>query len=105
MREAERKRGKANTSLGMSLKKNWRVLINDSAHKYLSRIPRKDLEKVSEAIDQISNNPFKGDIVKFVGQLNAWRRRVGNYRILFEANLEKKLIYIYEIKRRTSNTY
>lgn len=39
------------------------------------------------------------------GEENVWRRRVGSYRIFYEIIVDKKIIYVYDVKRRTSSTY
>ncbi len=89
----------------MNLSKNWLIILVDSAKKNFKRLPKNDLERIKKAIDQMELNPFSGDIVKLSGEENVWRRRVGNYRIIFEIVSERRTVYIYEIKRRTSNVY
>ena len=50
-------------------------------------------------------DPFGGD-VKFLRGLNgALRRRVGDWRILYDLNSESKVIVVTAVKRRGSNTY
>jgi mRNA-degrading endonuclease RelE of RelBE toxin-antitoxin system len=49
-------------------------------------------------------NPFGGDIRKLQG-LPGFRRRVGNWRILFEIVPERSHVVIAAIERRTSTTY
>ncbi len=39
------------------------------------------------------------------GQAAAWRRRVGNYRIVYDLRIEQQLIVVAGILRRTSTTY
>lgn len=89
----------------MNLSKNWRIIIADSAKKNFRRLPKNDSKLIEKIIDQMELSPFGGDIVKLGGEENTWRRRVGNYRIIFEIFSEKNIIYIYHIKRRTSKTY
>jgi mRNA-degrading endonuclease RelE of RelBE toxin-antitoxin system len=52
----------------------------------------------------MEQNPFQGDIRKLQG-LAGFRRRVGNWRILFEVVLEQRHVVIAAIERRTSTTY
>jgi len=67
-------------------------------------MPRHDVERVRAALQELIYNPYAGDIEKMEGR-DAWRRRVGNYRIFYEIHEKRLLIYVFEIKRRTSNTY
>ena len=77
--------------------------VTGPAKKGLERIPKRDVRRIYGALEMMSGDPFSGDIAK-LGD-NEWRRRVGNYRILYEINVQEKLIIIHEIKRRTSTTY
>jgi mRNA-degrading endonuclease RelE of RelBE toxin-antitoxin system len=56
------------------------------------------------AIDTMHSNPLSGDVVKLKGQ-NAFRRRVGNYRIIFRLDFKAFAIGIVDIERRTTTTY
>lgn len=84
---------------------NWSVYIVERATKQIKRLPKVDSLRVEETIDLMVSNPFTGDIKKLSGQKNAWRRRVGSYRINLEIITEQKVVYVLEVKRRTSNTY
>jgi mRNA-degrading endonuclease RelE of RelBE toxin-antitoxin system len=50
-------------------------------------------------------NPFSGDIVRLKNQPATFRRRVGNYRILFDVHPATGFVDVVAIKRRTSTTY
>jgi mRNA interferase RelE/StbE len=89
----------------MSSKTSWVLQVDNSVHKFLAKIPKKDSESIFSVIESLPENPFFGDIQKMKGEENSWRRRVGNYRIFYEIVSKENLIYVYEAKRRTSNTY
>jgi len=57
------------------------------------------------ALLEMRENPFAGDIARLKAQPTAWRRRVGNYRILYDILPEQLRIVITGIARRTSTTY
>jgi len=69
------------------------------------RIPRKDRDYVSNALREIENNPFSGDTDWLKDQPAAFRRRVGNWRILFDLDFKNHVVIIHDIKRRSSKTY
>jgi len=50
-------------------------------------------------------DPLSGKIKRLIGERSAFRRRVGNYRIFFDVDLESFIVDIVEIVRRTSTTY
>ena len=84
---------------------NWQISIASAAQKQLKKINWQDAQKIEKVIDGMVGNPFVGDIQKMVGKEDVWRRRVGSYRIFYKVNNDLLIIYILEIKRRTSNTY
>lgn len=83
----------------------WRIRVTKTAEKQLRRVPKKDIDRIADAIDEMENNPFQGDIIKLSDEDNVWRRRIGNYRVRYRLFIDRKFIDIYDIRRRTSNTY
>ena len=61
------------------------------------RISRPDLERIFERIEDMSND-LKGDVKRLTNYSPEYRLRVGDYRILFET--EKNKIIIYRIRHR-----
>lgn len=49
-------------------------------------------------------DPLSGDVVKLAGQ-DAFRRRVGSYRIFFRIDFKALAVGILDIQRRTTTTY
>jgi mRNA-degrading endonuclease RelE of RelBE toxin-antitoxin system len=56
------------------------------------------------ALDAMRSDPLAGDVVKLAGQ-DAFRRRVGNYRIIFAIDFRALAVGILDIQRRTTTTY
>lgn len=83
----------------------WLVHVAASARKNLKRFPRPDQERVISALNEMGLNPYSGDVQKLGGDANTWRRRVGNYRLIYDVNANRGLVEIRIIKRRVSNTY
>lgn len=50
-------------------------------------------------------NPFGGDVIRLKAHPVAWRRRVGDYRILYDLYPDRLLVVVTAILRRTSTTY
>jgi len=82
----------------------WTVVLAGPARKALKRIPASDRTRIEAALAGMQEDPFQGDIRKLQG-LPGFRRRVGNWRILFEVIPEGKHVVIAAIERRTSTTY
>ena len=84
---------------------SWIVVVDDAAKRALKRIPRRDALRIASALEKFGENPFAGDIEKMKGEEFVWRRRVGSFRVLYEIHVAKKMVLIFQIERRTSNTY
>jgi len=83
----------------------WSIQVTGPAQKDLRRLPSKDQARVKTALLAMQDDPFSGDIARLKAQTTAWRRRVGNYRILFDVYPEQLLVVVSAISRRTSTTY
>lgn len=89
----------------MSSSKSWSLRVDDSVLKSLRRMPRRDTGVILEVIHALPINPYFGDIQKMKGEDNAWRRRIGSYRIFYKIKVSEKTILVFHIERRTSKTY
>ncbi|MEK9173587.1 MAG: type II toxin-antitoxin system RelE/ParE family toxin [Patescibacteria group bacterium] len=83
----------------------WELKVAKSVDKKLQKFPPKDKECIFEVIKLMSQDPYFGDIEKLNREDNSWRRRVGNYRIFYELDINKKIVFVSDVKRRTSKTY
>ena len=84
---------------------DWRLLVKSEVQKKLNKLPRHDADRILEIIKELPADPYAGDIERMHGEDNAWRRRVGAYRIFYEILGSESVIYVFEVKRRTSSTY
>jgi mRNA interferase RelE/StbE len=83
----------------------WNLLIAGPAQKELQKLPQNDLERIKQALLAMRVNPFHGDIKRLHGTPIVWRRRVGNYRIIYDLYFDRQVIIVKAILRRTSTTY
>jgi mRNA interferase RelE/StbE len=80
--------------------------IAPSAANYLRRLPRKQQEAIAEAFDHLRNvSPFRHTnptvIRPLKGQYKGlWRYRVGDIRIIYTVDEEKRIIRIVAIDSR-----
>ncbi|MBX3512058.1 MAG: type II toxin-antitoxin system RelE/ParE family toxin [Xanthobacteraceae bacterium] len=83
----------------------WGLLITSPAERGLRKAPRAQLEQIDQAFSDMCADPYSGD-VKFLRGMGAiFRRRVGDWRILFELDKDRQLIIVLAVKRRSSKTY
>ncbi len=79
--------------------------------KALSKIPKDTQGKIIESIESLKVNPrpfsFKKikppvELFSFVAQ---YRIRVGSYRILYDVDDEKKIVWVFALRKRDERTY
>src|SRR6266704_3054124 len=61
---------------------SWAIAVSNRARKSLKRVPAADQARIMAALSVMQSDPLSGDVVKLASQ-DAFRRRVGNYRIIF----------------------
>ncbi len=83
----------------------WSVSLAKSAQKQLDRLPDRDFARIDAAIANMRGDPLTGDVVHLKNAEAAFRRRVGDYRILFDVVRERRHVDVVAIVRRTTTTY
>ncbi len=73
------------------------ITFKPRALKDGKKIPKKNLSRIFEAIENLSDG-LKGDVKRLTNYSPEYRLRVGDYRVLFEIENEK--IIIYRIRHR-----
>lgn len=82
----------------------WTVLVAPRARKSLERVPAADRRRIEAAIEAMRADPLAGDVVKLKG-MDAFRRRVGDWRIVFDIDFAARAVRVFDVLRRTSTTY
>lgn len=93
------------TSTDPSAPDAWSVSLAKSAQRQLDKLPAGDFTRVDAAIESMHVDPFAGDVVHLTNAEAAFRRRVGNYRILFDVFRDRRHVDVVAILRRTTTTY
>ena len=75
----------------------YRVELKPRAIKDLKRIPKDNGKRIIEKLNILENN-LQGDVKRLTNYTSEYRMRVGDWRILFEIEDEK--IVVYRIRHR-----
>ena len=89
----------------MSSEPLWEIRVAKAAQKSVRRAPRPERERLVRALEEMTHNPFTGDIVRLKDQTTAFRRRVGDWRIFFDVDPAERVVAVPHIARRTTTTY
>lgn len=79
----------------------YEVQIERGAQKWLAKLrDKKLLERLSDAIDKLAENPRRMGAEKLSGYSNRYRFRVGDYRIVYEIHDGVLVVLVLDIGDR-----
>ncbi len=80
-------------------KRGWRVRITSNFLKYMKQHPE-TFDPTSRAVEEIRQDPLslRGDTIKPLSHdlKGKWRYRIGDFRIVYEADLERKIVRLLD---------
>jgi len=79
---------------------SYSVILKPAVEKDLRSLPRKMLARIFERFEALENEPLPRQSLKLEGADELYRVRVGDYRIIYEVNHEKKQITIHHVRHR-----
>jgi mRNA interferase RelE/StbE len=85
----------------------FKLEFENASNKSLKRLERLDYLRIKRKIEEIQDNPFLFGSIKLQGTSfgkNCYRVRVGDFRIIYDVDLERKIILVVRIERR-ENAY
>lgn len=77
----------------------YQVQISNRATKALEKLPDGLYERVTEAVQELADNPRPPGCKKLKGR-QGYRIRVGDYRVVYEIEDDKLLVLIIDIGHR-----
>ena len=77
----------------------YKLFIERAANKELSKISHKEQTRIINAIKNLSDNPRPAGVKKLTGR-DAWRIRIGSYRIIYEIQDDNLVILVVHIGHR-----
>ena len=86
---------------------SWTVELSAAAEKDLKRLPRDRQATLERAIDEMEGDPFARDVKPLKGPQwkGRYRKRVGDYRIIFTVEHRTRRVAISAVLIRSEKTY
>ncbi len=78
----------------------YKVNFAKSVKKDFKKIPKLEVAKILDAIDELAKNPRSSKSKKLKGE-KLYRLRVGNYRVIYDIQDEKLLVFIVKLGHRS----
>ena len=87
----------------------YRLEVSPAADRDLERlkgrIRREDFERLRASVRSLADEPRPHGVRKIKGAEEAYRIRVGSYRVVYEVCDSEQLVLILQVARRTEATY
>ena len=86
---------------------SWVCELSEDAEKDLRVIPKSIQKRVARVMTQMAADPFQGNVKALHGEewKGMFRRRMGDYRLVFTADREKNTVHVVRILLRSGKTY
>ncbi len=78
----------------------YQIRIKSQAEKALAKIPNPHRRRIVQAIDALARSPRPEGCKKLTGADDAYRIRVGDYRIVYEIVDKVLMVYIIRVAHR-----
>jgi mRNA interferase RelE/StbE len=78
---------------------SYKIEFKKSAVKELNALPNKGIKKIISCIRALSNDPRPPGCVK-LSNLEKYRIRIGNYRVLYSIEDEVLTVYVVKVGHR-----
>jgi mRNA-degrading endonuclease RelE of RelBE toxin-antitoxin system len=86
---------------------SWVCEFSEDAEKDLRDLPKAIQKRVARVCTQMASDPFLGNVKALQGEewKDVFRRRIGDYRILFTTDRKKGIVQVLRILLRSGKTY
>lgn len=78
----------------------YAVYLTKSAERALERLPAAVRNRIVAALDELADNPRSTDVIKLQGEDDLYRKRVGDYRIVFQLLDDPAELTVTEVRNR-----
>ncbi len=79
---------------------SYRIEFEPRAWDEIMALPEKMQQRIFAATDALEANPRPAGVQKLQGEENAWRVRVGDYRIVYEIHDKVLLVAVMNVGNR-----
>jgi len=78
----------------------YEVYLERAAERDLKALPIQNFQPIISRVKTLTDNPRPTGCRKIAGSRNAWRIRVGNYRVVYEIDDRAKVVRVMRVRHR-----
>lgn len=79
---------------------SYQIEWKRSARKELKKLPADTIQKIVDTVELLATNPYPNGCRKLAGAEQAWRIRIGNYRVIYNVLTSILVIEIVRVAHR-----
>lgn len=77
----------------------YKIEYDIEIEKVLKKLPKRDVKNILDRIQELAKDPRALGTIKLSGR-NAYRARVGNYRIIYHINDKHLMVIVIDVDNR-----
>ena len=85
---------------GRSATGPWRFELTAKAMRDLRRVDGPTRQRIFEALERLAEDPLSGDVRKIRGARSEWRLRMGDWRVRYERDDDRRTIWVVHVLPR-----
>jgi len=79
---------------------SYEIQWKRSAGRDLRRIDRQHIRRIIQAVNSLGSDPFPRDSRKLRGTEHQYRKRIGDYRVIYEVDLKSNILTVFHVRHR-----
>jgi mRNA-degrading endonuclease RelE of RelBE toxin-antitoxin system len=85
----------------------WACEFTGQAKEDFRSLPKAIQKRVARVVTQMASDPFQGNVKALKGEEwhGVFRRRIGDYRLLFTVERSRETVVVHQISLRSGKTY
>ena len=80
---------------------DYEIVFSRSARKELEGLDDRIAIRVLNRIEKLGAEPLPGGVRKLRGSTNLWRLRIGDYRVVYSVDDDRRLVDIVAVRHRS----
>ena len=78
----------------------YSIVLKKSVEKDIRKLPKNVIPRIVSRIEALASDPYPKNSVKIEGAERTYRLRVGDYRIIYQVDKERREILILHVRHR-----
>jgi len=79
---------------------SYRLEVKESGQRELAELPTRIQRRIVRALEKLAEDPRPSGVHKIRGTEDAYRIRVGDYRVIYEVREKQLVVYVIRMRHR-----